>query len=420
MINFQHALEMALSHARPLGKKRVRLAKAAGYILADPIFVPHDLPPFDQSSMDGYAVRAADIRSARAGKPADLDLIETVYAGDRPQHTVKKGTAIKIMTGGCIPHGADAVVKKEYSAEIDGRVLLKKAAKPGEHIRRAGGEFCRGTQVLDAGMRITPPVVGLLAACGYAMVSVYRKPIVALVITGDELIEPGLKLRPGRIYDANSYSLLAALLEFGIEDWRLFHAGDNERDLRRTLARALKSAHILIPVGGVSVGERDLVKKIIEELGVKTIFWRAAIKPGKPNYFGTYKVPVRKKSSTHTKNSAPPKLVFGLPGNPVSALVSYHQIVKPVLLKIMGSENTDQPKIRARLQTNCSKRDRRLEWVRGHLTVKGDNASVRPTTGQDSHMLGGLARANCLIHFPRGKSELKKGEQVTVELLGWR
>jgi len=420
MINFQQALEMALSHARPIGKKQIRLTNAAGYVLAEPIIVPHDLPPFDQSAMDGYAVRSADVKSARAGKPAELDVIETVYAGDRPRRTVKKGTAIKIMTGASLPRGADAVVKKEYSIEIDGRVLLKKAAKLGQHIRRAGGEFRRGAQVLDAGMRITPPIVGLLAACGCATVGVYRKPIVALVITGDELVAPGLKLRPGRIYDANSYSLLAALHEFGIEDSRLFHAGDNERDLRRTLARALKSAHILLPVGGVSVGERDLVKKIVEELGVKTIFWRAAIKPGKPNYFGTYQAPVRKKSTTRANNPAPPKLVFGLPGNPVSALVSYHQIVKPVLLKIMGRKKIDQLKVRARLQTTCSKRDRRLEWVRGQLTVKGDKASVRPTTGQDSHMLGGLARANCLIQFPRGKSELKKGEHVTVELLGWR
>jgi molybdopterin molybdotransferase len=312
------------------------------------------------------------------------------------------------------------VVMKEYCTEADGDVLIEKAAYPGQHIRRAGGEFPRGRQVLTAGTRVTPPVVGLLATCGCSTVAVYRKPKVAIIITGDELTAPGKKLRRGRTYDANSYSLTSALHDLGIRESRVLHAEDTMRSLRAALVRAIRSADVVIPVGGVSVGEHDLVKEVLEKLGVKTVFWRAAIKPGKPNYFGIYHTPSRGKSAGRPKSTTAKKLIFGLPGNSVSALVSYHQLVRPALLKIMGYECTGRSILHATLQVNCRKNDNRLEWVRGRLTTKGGTVLVRPTTGQDSHMIGGLAQANCLIRFPRGKSELRKGEQVAVEPLNWR
>ncbi len=411
MIDYQQALLKVLAHVQPLPRKRVKLEDAAGYALAQKISARDDLPLFDRSAMDGFAIRRADVGGATAKAPVKLTLIGTIYTGERNRPRVKPGTAVKIMTGAAVPDGADTVVKKEHCAESDSQVAVKKAVTMGENIRRRGGEFEKGTAILPLGVRITPPVVGLLATCGYARVFVYPKPKISLVVTGNELVPPGQRLRRGQIYDANSYALAAALLEFGIAASSIVWLKDDKSILKRGLARALRSSDMIIASGGVSVGDRDYVKDIFEELGVETVFWRVAVKPGKPTYFGIYR-PAAGKKHSH-------KLVFGLPGNPVSVLVTFRQYVKPALRRLMGVPNDQRIFLPATLQQPLRKKTPRLEWVRGVLSVRRGKLVVVPTTGQESHMLGGLARANCLIEFPRRETSLDKNSTVNVELLNW-
>lgn len=411
MINYHQALDAIQTHLDPLQQKRVKLEDSPGYVLARRIVARYDLPLFDQSAMDGYAVRCADVSHATAKSPAHLTVAGTIFAGDDTRPRVKPGTAVKIMTGAGVPPGADAVVKREFCDESEGQVVVQKAVTTGTHIRRRGGEFKKGAEILPPGVRITPPVVGLLATCGCATVFVHRKPKISLVVTGNELVAPGQRLRRGQIYDANSYTLAAALQEMGVAASSVVRLQDEKSALKRGLGRALRSADVLIVSGGVSVGDRDYVKGIFEELGVRTVFWRAAVKPGKPTYFGTYRPAAGKKHSR--------KLVFGLPGNPVSVLVTFRQYVQPALLRLMGMRDEKRIFLPATLQKSLRKKTPRLEWVRGSFSVRRGTLFVTPTTGQESHMLGGLARANCLIEFPRRETFLEKGATVNVELLQW-
>ncbi len=412
MIDYQQALNKLRANVDTLPRKRVKIEEAAGYTLGQKISARADMPTFDRSAMDGYAVCHADLASATARKPVWLNLIGTIYAGDPARPPVRSETAVRIMTGAGVPQGADAVVIKENCRESGGRVAVQKPVGPGENIRRRGGEFKRGAEILSAGMKITPPVIGLLATDGHASVFVHRKPRITLVVTGNELIAPGKRLRQGQIYDANSVAVGAALHEMGLKASAILRLKDDKPALKDALARALGSADVVIALGGVSVGDRDFVKDIFEDLGVETIFWRVAIKPGKPTYFG------RSRSKGRTKKTR--KLVFGLPGNPVSALVTFHKFVKPALSQMMGTLDEKPIKLTATLQKKLRKNTSRLEWVRGVLSTRRGKFVVAPTTGQDSHMLGGLAHANCLIEFPRHKTSLGKNTIVEVELLNWK
>jgi molybdopterin molybdotransferase len=372
------------------------------------------------SAVDGFAVHPRDVAAASECRPVRLQITGTIHAGDSAKIDLRPGTAIKIMTGACVPRGAGAMVMKEYCREAAAAVIVGRTVRAGENVRPRGGEFRKGQKVLPPGVSITPPVAGLLATFGYASVFVYEQPAVTIVVTGDELLSPSQRLRPGKIRDGNSYALVAAVQALGIEQYRATRLKDRPAVLKRHLADALKRSDMLLVVGGMSVGDRDYVRTVLSELGVKEHFWRMAVKPGKPAYFGRFDRPGGVRASGSRLRRRRPCLVFGLPGNPVSALVCFHQLVKPALLRMMGLSPAPPLAMRARLVGERRKQPGRLEWLRGILSGHDGGLWVEPTSGQDSHMLGGLARANCLIQFPQAADGLADGAEVIVELLSWR
>jgi molybdopterin molybdotransferase len=409
MLTWQAGLAAVLARAPVGAKRRVPLRDAANRVLARPLIARNDSPPFDVSAVDGFGVHPADVAKASAGSPVRLTLTATVRAGDRARVRLRRGAAIKLLTGVCVPPSVGAVVMQEYCRAEGRAVEVCRPARAGENIRRRGGEFRKGQVVLPAGVRITPPVLGLLATFGYATVDVYAEPVVTIVVTGDELLSVEKRLRPGKIRDANSVGLWAAVRALGIAECRTIRLKDRPALLRRRLGDALRRSDVLLTTGGVSVGDHDYMRPVLGELGVREVFWRMAIKPGKPMYFGVFARARRDR----------PCVVFGLPGNPVSALVCFHQLVKPALLKMTGMASVPRRTFGATLVGSRRKKAGRLEWVRGVMSRRGDELIVQPTAGQDSHMLGGLARANCLIQFPQGASQLADGQTVTVEPLTW-
>jgi molybdopterin molybdotransferase len=414
MLTWQKGLAAVLVRAPVGAKRRVRLHHAANRVLAQPLIARNDSPPFDVSAVDGFGVHPADVTKARTRSPVRLEWMATLRIGDGAQVRLRRGAAIKLLTGVCVPPSVGAIVMKEYCREEGRAVEVSRPVRAGENIRRRGGEFRKGQEVLPAGVRITPPVMGLLATFGYATVDVYAEPAVTIVVTGDELLSVEEGLRRGKIRDANSYALWAAVRALGMEDCRTMRLKDRPALLRRRLADALRRSDVLLTVGGMSVGDYDYVRPVLRELGVREVFWRMAIKPGKPTYFGVFDRPRRGRVVRDG-----PCVVFGLPGNPVSALVCFHQLVKPALLKMTGMASVTRLMLRATLVGARRKEAGRLEWVRGVMSFRGGEVVVRPTAGQDSHMLGGLARANGLIQFPHAAGHLADGEGVMVEPLTW-
>ena len=401
----------------------MRLGDSLGYYLAESIRAREPVPLFDQSAMDGFGVRASDVGEARTDSPARLRVAGMVRAGDDARGMLRRGTAVRIFTGAKIPPGVQAVVVQESCEEIGGEVLVRESVPAGKNIRRKGEEIRRGARVLSAGARITPPVIGLLATLGFSTFLVYRKPRVALLVTGNELVALGKPLRPGRIRDSNSHALAAALKDTGIGEVSVRRIKDDEASLRQALMAALQDSDFVITSGGVSVGEYDLVKDAAVSAGVRTVFWKVAMKPGMPNYFGVWK---RGRGQGKGVGKAAGKsaalgrtLLFGLPGNPVSALVSYHQFVRHALLKMSGQRTSPRFVLPAALEKDVSKKADRAEFVRGVVRVNNGALCVVPTDQQGSHMLSGLASANCLIHLASDATLVEHGQQVPVELLSW-
>jgi molybdopterin molybdotransferase len=408
MIPFSEAVQKILAQVEPSPVIQVRLAHVTGYALAHPVLTASPIPRFDASAMDGFGVHASDVAKATPASPIRLRILNTIRAGDRPTNRpLPPGSAVKILTGAPVPAAVDAIAVREICQEQDGEVFVTGPVRLGEHIRRAGHEFQAGDTVLPAGTRISPPVVGLLATLGYATVPVHRKPTVGIVVTGSELVRPGHRLRPGKIYDANSFTIDAALREMHLPPSSLSHAEDDPAVLQHTLSQALARNEVILAVGGVSVGDYDFVRSVCEEMGVVSHCWQIAIKPAKPTYFGTL------------NTAAGRKLIFGLPGNPVSALLAFQQFVRPALLKMLGARDAASFMLTAVLAQELRKRAGRHEFVRGIVSECDDRLVVTATTGQDSHMLGGLAQANCLIHFPAEYAYLPAGSLVNVELLMW-
>ncbi len=409
MILFEEAKARILEVSRPLGKQEVKLGKLQGSYLAEPVAATSDLPAFDSSAVDGYGVHSLDLSAASALQPAKLKLCGVIQAGDSGALKLSPGNTIKILTGAPVPPTVCAVVMKEFCEEQNGSILVKQPAGAGDNIRRRGEEYKYGQEILPRGARITPPVVGLLATLGFSSFPTYVKPRVAVVATGNELARPGRLLAPGQVYDSNSYALVAAARELGIEVCRTFVARDDADATRNAIKQAIRETDVIITAGGVSVGDFDIVRDVLEECGVKEVFWRIAIKPGKPVYFGT----------VETKAGRKHKLVFGLPGNPVSALVTFHQLVAPALLKIMGASSCCTPVLSAKLTGAVRGRSGRMEFTRGILSFQDGELLVQPAVGQDSHMLGGLSLANCVIYCPADRELLAPGDEVVVQLLSW-
>ncbi|MBX2991392.1 MAG: molybdopterin molybdotransferase MoeA [Bacteroidetes bacterium] len=404
MIDFGEALKLVSDNCRRLPLVRIPVPKSLGYTLAESIRANTPLPRFDASAVDGFAVRSSDLANASRRNEACLQLTDTLAAGDTRIVNLKKGTTIRILTGAQIPAGADTVIMQEHVRVENDLVYFSTRADTGGNIRFAGDEFKKGEVVLESGTLITPPVVALLATLGRKHVRVRRKPRVALIVTGNELQPPGTRLRRGNIHDSNTPGLLAAMRAMGIDSVRTFRTRDNPQQIEQAFKQGVADADIVVSSGGVSVGSSDFVKEVLADLHVRSIFWRIAIKPGKPIFFG-------KKKST---------LIFGLPGNPVAALLGFQLLIKPALLQMMGMNDAGMFVLSARLSHDLKKKRGRMEFVRGTLSHDSKGTlHVAPTRGQDSHMVGGLANADCLIHFPKECKQLSAGDAVKISLLKW-
>ncbi len=401
---YPHALELIARAVKPLGRETVPVGRARGHFLAADIKAPHDAPRFEQSSMDGFAVRAADLVRAHGLHPVTLAVAGEIPAGGRSTRGLKPGQTVKVFTGGRLPGGADAVVIKEIVEVAGEAAVFRNPVEPGENVRPVGAEYRRGDVILPAGVRVTPPVVGLLATLGRTKVAVGRLPQVTVITMGDELVGPDQPLAPGKIRDANGPALEAALQALGSGTVRLRRVGDRKAALKASVAAALRRSDLVITVGGASVGDHDHAAAVRRELGIKDLYTRVAIKPGKPNMFGV------------APDGTP---VFSLPGNPVSALVGFHQLVKPALRIMMGGRDFVPSALPAVLAEAAARIPARLEWLRGTLDLAADRLVARPVSRQESHMLSGLALADLLAEIPQGRGSVAAGEIIRAYLLEW-
>jgi molybdopterin molybdotransferase len=381
----EEALALVLERARPLPAEAVPLAAAAGRYVAEPALARVDLPPFPSSAMDGYAVRAADT-------PGRLRVVSSIAAGDAPSGPLAAGTAVGIATGASVPDGADAVVPVELIVVSDGQVEIPSASEAGAHVRPRGGDVRAGEPVAAPGELLQVARIGALAASGVAEVSCARRPRVAVLATGSELRAPGEELEPGQIYESNRVMVAAALAAAGAEVVELAVARDDEASHRRALEEGLE-ADVLVSTGGVSMGPHDLVRRVAAELGVEEVFWKVAIKPGKPVSFGV-------RGST---------LVFGLPGNPVSALVGSVVFVSPALRALQGASDPGPAYELGRAARPLRRNAERDEFLRARRVVGDDGVVLEPVVGQESHMIVRAASADALVHVPRGGGEIEAG-----------
>jgi len=400
MIFVEDALDIILKETVPLGMEKVDILDTLGRVLGEAVFSGRLIPPRDNSSMDGYAVHEADTRGATPSNPVILDVIEDIPAGSIPRRVVGIGQAARIMTGAPIPEGADAVIRIEDTRQNGTRVELTAAVKKGEYIRFAGEDVREGEEVIPAGTVVRPAEVGMMAALGKSFVSVYQRPVVAVIATGDELADIDDPVSSWKIVNSNAYSLTAQILDCGAIPLQMGIARDNREDLLAKFRPALR-ADVILSSGGVSVGDYDLVKEIMTEVGTAIEFWRVAMKPGKPLVYGR----------------VCGKQIFGLPGNPVSTMVSFEQFVRPVLLKMMGQRCLFRRTVQAIMKEDLDKQTGLTYFVRVHVTREGDDYVAVPTGEQSSGILKSMVRANGLAILPKDADKISSGERVTVQLI---
>ncbi len=392
MITYAEAVRIVDDHTSLLGNDVRPLAGCSGSRLGKELRALCDSPPFDNSAVDGYGRREEDL-GARL-----LPLAGEVQAGDDGRLNVRPGHAVRIFTGAPVPSGIVSISMQEDCEEVDGRVRFSLESKPGQHIRPAGSDFRKGETLLPEGTILDAPKLGLALSGGHSQAECRIRPRVLILTTGNELVAPGELLGPGQIYNSNSGALFEAARPLSSRT-QTMNCGDDPEQLRSMMPGLLNDNDVLITCGGVSVGAHDYLKEAFASAHVTELFWSVAIKPGKPIFFG----------------SQGKALVFGLPGNPVSALVTFFLFVRPALLKMAGSPDPWPRPFHARFEGKCSKRDGRMEFLRGILTGE----SVRLVGGRDSHLISGLAAANCLIHFPLEATELRDGDVVDVTALNW-
>jgi molybdopterin molybdotransferase len=411
MIGEEEAHKRILETVSPLDKRAVPVASALDRFAAQDYFARLPLPAFDNSAMDGYAVVASS-----CNKGCRLRVIGEQSAGPDRKLQVAAGEAVRIFTGAPLPQGADAIVMQEDVMRDGTDITVNVDVEGGEFVRRRGCDLAEGQMILARGERIRPPTIALLASQGFADVIVGGKATAAVISTGDELVKPGERLQPGQIYDSNSALLTALLQRCGVSATTVEHCRDDRESLGHTIKRGIKN-HLLIIAGGVSVGEHDLVKEAMRDLEAKIEIWRVAVKPGKPFLFGSFESGTVDSAgetpagSTGTMPVLHKCFVFGLPGNPVSAFITFLQFVRPAVLRMMGATNLDLPQVPAKLAVDLTNDGDRPHYIRGRL----EHEKFTPVGRQESHALFGLSQANALLRVAVGQS-FKADEIVDVQI----
>ncbi len=394
MIGFKKAREGVLSFVKTAASENIRITESLGRILSRDVKSRVSIPSFNNSAMDGYAARSSDIKET----PSRLQVIEIIPAGKTPLKKIKKGFCSKIMTGAALPDGADCVIMVENSRELpSGFVKILKSAGKWENVRFAGEDIEKGSKVFSKGVLITPPVMGVLTSVGKSYVDVFKKVKIGFFTTGNEIVLPPKKLKRGEIFNSNYSSLIGAIYSAGASPVWLGHLSDKKNDVIAAIGKGLKKADIIISSGGVSMGDYDIVKDALKTIGADFKFEGVTIKPGRPTSFAVIK----------------DKMVFSLPGNPVSTLVSFELFVKPAIYK-MSARKHEHIKIIAKAGFNFNKNDERRHFLRGLLKSESGKYFVVLAGQQGSGILTSMAKSNCLVEIPEGKVKISKGAAVSV------
>ncbi|HJX04147.1 MAG TPA: gephyrin-like molybdotransferase Glp [Dehalococcoidia bacterium] len=412
MISFDEALHKILASVTSLGWEEKKILDCLGQVSAADIAAPFNVPAYANSAMDGYAVRAADVKNASAAKPAVLKVKGEVPAGIFPRMKVGASQCVRIMTGGIIPRGADTVIpveatdfesRKNARNKLDS-IGITEPLKRGSHIRRAGEDVVDGELILAKGMLLRSAEIGVLASLGMSKIKVIRRPVVAILATGSELISTRAKLTPGKLYNSNTYSIASQVREFGGVPKILGVAKDKMNSLTSALARGLDS-DLMVTTGGVSVGEYDMVKNVMKSEG-RMNFWRVRMKPGRPLAYGTF---------NRVDGGTVPHL--GLPGNPVSCMLDFELFGRPLILKLMGRSDLERPMVSAILENDVVNSDGRRIFARVRIQQRKGKYYARLTGAQGSGILTSMVKANALAIIPETEKEARKGEVVNVIML---
>ena len=417
MISVEEALEKILSYVEVLEPERRPILDCLGQVLAEDVYSTIDIPPLDNSAMDGYAVRAEDTYGARESSPVYLAVVGGVAAGSLPTKEIEPGTAIRIMTGAPLPDGADAVVQFEDTDEMTrkssggdlSQIGILRQAKKRLNVRNRGEDIARGSLVLEKGRVLRPQEIGVLASLGRSTALVIRRPIVAILATGDELIAVDQPLDPGKIHDSNTYTIAAEVSRYGGIPRILGIGRDSIQSLTEKIDEGL-DADMLITSGGVSKGDYDIVKDVLAEHG-EVGFWTVRMKPGKPLAFG-----IMKNVEGSRKRQVPH---LGLPGNPVSSMITFEQFARPAISKMMGKKTLTKPTIRAIIEANIANNDGRRVFARVIVTRRDGQYYASVTGPQGSGILTSIAKANGLAVIPETSKGVKAGEMVEVQMLDW-
>ena len=399
-IKVDEARKIILEKIKVQGTEKVSISEALGRILSEDIIARRNNPPMDNSAMDGYALKAKDIELATSENPIKLEIIEDLAAGYSPKMTIQSGQAVRIMTGAPIPEGADAVIMQEDTERNENSVQVKDKAEIRENIRDAGEDVREGETVIKKGAKLLPAHIGMMAVVGRSSVLVGRRPSVAILSTGDEIKDLDDSLSGPCIYNSNGYMLAAQVKSAGGIPSYLGIAHDNEEDLMEKFNWALQ-CDMVVSSGGVSVGDYDLVKASLKKMGQEMLFWKVAMKPGKPLAFGRI-------------DNVP---IFGLPGNPVSSFVSFEQFVRPSIRKMMGASQLSHLLVQAKLTHTVHKKAGRQHFLSAYVKWENGTCTVNPTQEQGSGILKSTVNANGLLIFPLELTEMTKGTEVTVQLL---
>lgn len=399
-VGVEQALDIVLGSVSALEGESRPLLECLGAVLAEDVAADMDIPPFDNSAMDGYAVLASDTSTASPDEPVVLQVTADLPAGYLPRGMLRPGEAVRIMTGAPLPPGADAVVRTEDVRRLDDKILVSNPVLPGDDIRRAGEDVARGEVILRRGTVIRPAEVGMLATLGRVQALVIRRPRVAVLTTGDELVAPDEPVAPGKIRNSNLYSISAQVKACGGQPILLGVARDTADELESKIRRGMAEADMLLTSGGVSVGDYDVVKTVLGRVG-EILFWKVKMRPGSPVTFGRIQG----------------KPMFGLPGNPSASMVAFEQFVRPAILKMAGHSKLRRRQVQAVLEEAVKNRPGVRNFLRAVATKQNGEWRVRPAGAQGSGILRTMVRANALLVVPETVSRMQPGERATVQLI---